>query len=186
MTVRNRLEMSRTPIADVFIATTDPIGDHRGLFARLYCERELFSAVGNRRIVQINISRTAQMGAVRGLHFQPRMTKLVRCLRGRAWDVVVDLRRGSPTFLQWHAEELTPENWRMLIIPGGCAQGFQALDPGTELLYLHTDFYSPESEGGVSCVEPRIGVRWPLPIADLSSRDRSFPPLALDFQGVQE
>jgi dTDP-4-dehydrorhamnose 3,5-epimerase len=108
----------------------------------------------------------------------------VRCFKGRVWDVAVDLRAGSPTFLQWHAEELSSENARMLVIPEGCAHGFQVLEPGSELLYLHTAFYSPEAEGGVSCNDPRLGITWPLPVADLSHRDSSLPLIAADYSGI--
>ena len=154
---------------------------------RLYCEQELGSILGGRRVVQINHSRTATIGAVRGMHYQrpPHAEmKLVRCIRGRVWDVAVDLRRGSPTFLESHGLELTPENGRMLVVPEGCAHGFQALAADSELLYLHTAFFSPEAEGGVSCIDPRLGIDWPLAPVDLSARDRAFMPLAPDFAGI--
>jgi dTDP-4-dehydrorhamnose 3,5-epimerase len=121
------------------------------------------------------------------MHFQnpPHAEmKLVRCLKGRVWDVAVDLRSGSPTFLRWHAEELAPEGARMLVIPEGCAHGFQALEPESELLYLHTAFYAPEAEGGVSYADPRLAITWPLPVSDLSPRDRSQPPIDHDFRGI--
>lgn len=175
-----------TQINGVFIVETDILTDHRGTFARLYCERELSAVIGERRIVQINQSYTATPGAVRGLHYQhsPHAEmKLIRCIKGRVWDVVVDLRAGSPTMLQWYAEELTPENARMLVIPEGCAHGFQVLDPESELLYLHTGFYMPGVEDGVACDDPRLAITWPLPIVDLSERDQQHPPIPLDFSG---
>jgi dTDP-4-dehydrorhamnose 3,5-epimerase len=110
--------------------------------------------------------------------------KLVRCLRGRVWDVAVDLRRGSPTFLQWHAEELSAENGRLLVIPEGCAHGFQALEDHSELLYLHTAAYQPAAECGVAVDDARLGLSWPLPIRELSGRDRAHPPLTEDFEGL--
>lgn len=115
-------------------------------------------------------------------------TKLVRCLRGAAWDVAVDLRAGSPTFLEWHAVELTPENALMMIVPEGCAHGFQALSPECELLYLHTAPHEPAAEAGVAWNDPRIGIAWPLPLpteGGLSDRDRSLPRLDADFAGVR-
>jgi dTDP-4-dehydrorhamnose 3,5-epimerase len=152
--------------------------DHRGQFMRLFCERELASVIGDRHIRQINFSRTEQAGAVRGLHFQSpphAEMKLVRCLRGRVFDVAADLRRDSPTFARWHGVELTPENGLMMIAPEGCAHGFQALEPQSEMLYLHTAFYEPAAEGGARHDDPALGIKWPLPVVDLSARDRNFP-----------
>lgn len=174
------MKVSRTDLPGVMVVTGSPHTDPRGSFERLFCARELAGVLDGRRIVQINHSRTATVGAVRGLHFQraPHAEmKLVRCLRGRVWDVAVDLRVKSPTFLHWHAEELTPNDHRMLVIPEGCAHGFQVLAPDSELLYLHTAFYAPEAEGGVRHDDPALGIRWPLPVTDLSPRDRSHPPI---------
>lgn len=181
------MNVLRTPIDGLFVVETTPHIDARGAFARLYCERELAQIIGPRRILQINHSRTAQVGAVRGLHFQypPHAEmKLVRCLKGRVWDVAVDLRQGSPTFLRWYAEELTPDNRRMMVIPEGFAHGFQVLDRDSELLYLHTAFYTSEAEGGVRHDEPRLGIRWPLAVTDLSARDASHPMFDAHFQGI--
>jgi dTDP-4-dehydrorhamnose 3,5-epimerase len=122
------------------------------------------------------------------MHFQypPHAeTKFISCNKGRVWDVAVDLRLGSPTFLQWHAEELSSQNRRMLIIPEGCAHGFQALDPDSELLYFHTNFYTPESEGGVLYDDPQLGITWPLPITNLSTRDQEYPLISKDFNGIR-
>jgi dTDP-4-dehydrorhamnose 3,5-epimerase len=127
------------------------------------------------------------MGAVRGLHFQhaPHAEmKLVRCVKGRVWDVALDLRKGSPTFLQWHAQELTPNNSLMLIIPEGCAHGFQVLDPDSELLYLHTASYMPTTEGGIRFDDPAVKIAWPLPVADLSERDKQHPYINEHFFGI--
>jgi dTDP-4-dehydrorhamnose 3,5-epimerase len=176
-----------TTVAGAFIAETTAVTDHRGAFSRLYCERDLAAAIAQRRIVQINHSRTATQGAIRGLHFQHAPgseMKLVRCLKGRIWDVAVDLRAGSATFLKWHAEELSAQGGRMFVIPEGCAHGFQVLEPDSEVLYLHTAAYAPELEGGVSYDDPRLSINWPLAAADLSVRDRSHARIAADFRGV--
>jgi len=181
------LKITQTALPGVAVVETTPYTDERGAFACLYDGRELASVIGARRIVQINHSRTAAVGAVRGMHFQypPHAEmKLVRCLRGRVWDVAVDLRAGSPSFLRWHAEELAPDNARMMVVPEGCAHGFQVLEPDSELLYLHTARHVPAAEGGVSCDDRRLGIRWPLPVAGLSRRDRGFPPIALNFSGI--
>jgi dTDP-4-dehydrorhamnose 3,5-epimerase len=112
--------------------------------------------------------------------------KLIRCTAGRVWDVAVDFRQRSPTFLHWHAEELSAKNGSMMIIPEGCAHGFQVLEPQSELLYLHTAFYTPVAEWGARADDPLVGINWPLPIAELSDRDRAHPLLTADFSGLAE
>lgn len=181
------MKILNTPITGVVVIETNLLVDHRGSFARLFCERELAQVLGKRRIVQINHSRTTTVGTIRGMHYQrpPHAEiKLVRCLRGKVWDVAVDLRTSSLTFLRWHAEELTPENGRMLVIPEGFAHGFQVLEPDSELLYLHTSFYAADAEGGIPCDDPETGITWPLPISQLSDRDRCHAPITQDFKGI--
>lgn len=170
------------------VVTSQAHADHRGSFQRLYCDSELGDILSGRRVVQANYSRTTKQGAVRGMHFQlaPHADmKLVRCQRGRVWDVVVDLRIGSATFLHWHAVELSSANALMFVIPEGCAHGFQVLEPDSELLYLHTAHYAPQAEGGIRHDDPRVGIQWPLPVADMSQRDRSHPLLTSDFLGIR-
>jgi len=181
------MKITPTPIGGVAVVEMEPFIDNRGAFTRLFCNAELREVIGTRQIAQINRSHTNSVGAVRGLHYQRSPfaeMKLVSCMNGRIWDVAVDLRAGSRTFLQCHAEELTANNYRMLVIPEGCAHGFQVLEPDSELLYLHTAVYNSASEGGVKPTDPRLRIRWPLPIVDLSDRDRSHPMLADDFTGL--
>lgn len=181
------MQLAETAIAGVFEALSEPRSDHRGAFARLFCRDELKAAYAGRPIVQINHSRTSAVGAIRGLHFQypPKAeAKWVRCLRGRVFDVAVDLRRGSPTFLAWHAVELDPVLMNAMLIPEGCAHGFQVLEPDSELLYLHSEAYAPAHEGGVRYDDPRLAIRWPLPVTDLSDRDRSHPLIDASFEGI--
>ena len=181
------MRIQRTAIDGVAVVETTPLVDQRGLFARLFCERDLSAILKGRRIVQANYSRTEVRGTIRGLHYQlpPHAEmKMVRCLRGRVWDVALDLREGSSTFLNWHAEELTPETALMLVIPEGCAHGFQVLEPGSDLLYLHTAAYEPAAEAGVRVDDPRLKITWPLPITDLSPRDQALPWLSVDFAGI--
>lgn len=181
------MKLHPTAIAGVAVIEATPFIDHRGSFARLFCERELISVLGERRIVQINQSQTLLKGAVRGMHYQRPPhgeMKLVRCLRGRVWDVAVDLRASSPTFLKHHAEDLSPDNMRMLVIPEGCAHGFQALEQESELLYLHTEFHAPDAEAGIRHDDPRLTIAWPLPVVDLSQRDRNHPLLDQTFNGI--
>lgn len=181
------MKVQATQLAGLKVVEVAPFHDVRGAFARWYCERELAAIIGNRHIVQINHSRTAVVGAVRGLHFQrsPHAEmKLIRCIQGRVWDVAVDLRQGSETFLQWHAEELTPESAQMMVIPEGFAHGFQVLAPESELVYLHTAFYAPEFEGGVRFDDPALGVVWPAPVTDVSARDLAHALIDQNFAAL--
>ncbi|WP_341782145.1 dTDP-4-dehydrorhamnose 3,5-epimerase family protein [Ectopseudomonas mendocina] len=181
------LKANPTAIDGLLCVDCDSHRDERGAFTRLFCVDELGPMLGGRSIVQINQSLTRQVGAVRGLHFQhfPHAEmKLVRCIRGQVWDVVVDLRRGSPTFLNWHAERLSADNRRMLVIPEGCAHGFQVLEADSGMLYLHTEFYRPDAEDGVRHDDPALAIDWPLPVRDLSARDRQHPLITPDFIGL--
>jgi len=181
------MKIDKTPLQGLFLVESSSIADPRGVFMRCFCQSELSEAMGTKQIVQSNFSRTESVGAVRGLHYQTAPyseVKLVRCLRGRVWDVAVDLRKGSPTFLHWHAAELSSENGRMFVIPEGFAHGFQVLEPASELLYLHTQYYQPTHEAGIRFDEPRLAIAWPNPPSDLSNRDNSHAWLDLDFQGI--
>lgn len=183
----SRLPSVATPIAGLRVVTRQPRADARGSFERLFCADELLDAGWSRPVVQINRSRTALAGTVRGLHFQhpPHAeTKLVSCLRGEVWDVALDLRRGSPTFLQWFGTALSEANGQALLIPRGCAHGFQVLSDGAELLYCHDAAYEPAAEDGVHPLDPRIAVRWPLAVSGLSGRDAGRAPLDADYDGV--
>jgi dTDP-4-dehydrorhamnose 3,5-epimerase len=180
-----QLTLVPTDLAGVYVVHRSQIGDHRGFLSRLFCSSELAEAGWRKPIAQINHTLTQRKGTVRGMHYQ-RGThaemKLVTCLRGAIWDVAVDLRAGSPTFLRWHAEELSADNRRALLIPEGFAHGFQALTDDCELLYLHSAAYAPEAEAGVNPVDPRLAIAWPLPISQLSPRDTNHPMLN-DDQG---
>ena len=181
------MQLVESPLTGVFETANELRRDHRGAFVRLFCREALCLAHRDRPIVQINQSRTTAVGAIRGLHFQypPKAeAKWVRCLRGRVFDVVVDLRRSSPTFLAWHAVELDAELMNAILIPEGCAHGFQVLAPDSELLYIHSESYLPAYEGGLRCDDPRLAIRWPLPVADLSERDRNHPLIDASFQGI--
>lgn len=177
-----------TKLKGVYVAKTNFLSDSRGAFARFFCKKELADLLEWREIVQVNSSVTKSPGAIRGMHFQhPPYSemKLVRCVNGRVWDVVVDLRSESPTFLEWHAEELSSENTKMIVIPEGCAHGYQTLVAGSELLYLHTEFYTPNSEDGLAYDDPLLNISWPLPITDVSVRDRGHSQLTNNFSGIK-
>ena len=170
-----------TTLEGVLIVEPEPRRDERGFLARTYCEHE-FSAKGlNTRWVQQNHTSTRQKGSVRGMHWQAEPlpeVKLVRCLAGRVLDVIVDVRPGSPTFGEWHAEELSAENMRALYIPAGFAHGFQCLEERCDLFYLMSEFYQSDMARGLHCNDPQIGVDWPLPVINLSPRDAVLPRLS--------
>jgi dTDP-4-dehydrorhamnose 3,5-epimerase len=157
-----------------------PHGDARGFFARTFA-CEVFEAAGlPTQWPHMNLSFTAQTHSVRGLHFQRPPcadAKIVRCIRGAIFDVIVDLRQGSPGFGRWHGEELSAGNRTALYIPPGFAHGFQTLQPETEILYMHSDVYAPDLEGGVSVTDPGLGIGWPHPVQGLSDRDAALPDL---------
>jgi len=182
-----RLILHPTALADALVIERQGLGDGRGWFERLFCDEELRPALGERRIRQINRSFTAQRGAVRGLHFQyppSAEVKIVSCLRGEVFDVAVDLRAGSKTFLQWHGERLSADNRRSLLIPEGFAHGFQTLTEDCELLYLHTAAYDAGREDGFDALDPGIGIDWPLPVSQRSPRDQGLPTVPEDFGGI--
>lgn len=162
--------------------------DARGSLSRLF-DDQAFAEIGLRQAIrQINHSVTHRRGTVRGLHFQhpPHAeTRIVSCLRGEIFDVAVDLRPDSPSFLKWHGEVLSAENLGALCIPEGFAHGFQALSDECELLYLHTGHYTPEAEGALHATDPRLGIVWPLAITAMSERDRAHPFIAGDFPGIR-
>ncbi len=183
----SRFEFTATPLAGLTVVDSKAVGDSRGFFARLFCVEE-FRRVGlTKPIAQINQSLTREKGAVRGLHFQypPHAeVKIVSCLRGEVFDVAVDLRRNSATFLQWHGVVLSGENRRSLYIPEGFAHGFQTLVGDCELLYFHTAPYVPQAEGALHVQDPQINICWPMPIAGISQRDRTHAFIGQDFEGM--
>lgn len=183
----SRFIIESTPIAGVKVLQRQPHADSRGTFTRLFCAEELGLAGWDGEIVQINHSVTNQAGCVRGMHFQSPPyadKKLVTCLAGRVWDVAVDLRPDSATFLCWFAQELSAVNYRAMLLPEGVAHGFQALEQRCELVYLHSAAYAPQCEGGVHPLDPRLAIPWPLPIAAMSDKDSQRVWLDESFTGV--
>ena len=182
-----RLDFISTPIEGLKLVQRKPIRDARGYFGRFYCAEELENAGLDSRIAQINQSFSTTRGTVRGMHFQmpPHAeNKFVSCTRGEIFDVAIDLRKGSPTFLHWHGEVLSAENQRSLFIPQGFAHGFQTLTDDCELLYLVSAAYAPDAEGGVNAQDPRVAIDLPLPISEMSDNDRAAPLLASDYVGI--
>ncbi len=161
--------------------------DQRGAFSRIFCEESMTLLGYSFHVRQINHSLTRGRGSVRGMHYQyagAPEAKLITCLHGVVWDVALDLRAGSPTFLHWHAERLEAGDGRSLLVPPGFAHGFQTLTEDAELLYLHSADYAPTHESGVSVLDPRVNIGWPLPIINLSERDKSHALLGDTFTGI--
>ena len=177
---------TQASLPGVWIAQRNVLEDDRGSFGRVFCAVE-FEEIGlNKPIVQINRSITRMKGSVRGLHFQRppyAETKIISCIKGEVFDVAVDLRHNSKTFLSWHGEILSSKNNKTIVIPEGFAHGFQTLTDDCELLYFHTGLYTSEAEGGLNVEDQRIGINWPLPVNGLSERDRSFVFISDDYTG---
>ena len=177
-----------TPISGLKVIERKPISDHRGFLARIFCADQLKSAGWEKSIAQINQTVTKKVGTVRGMHYQITPyteMKLVSCLQGEIWDVAVDLRKDSPTFLKWHAEKLSAENCHALLIPQGFAHGFQTLTDDCELLYLHSAPYVREAEAGIRPNDPCLDISWPLKISEISTRDSEHPLLGDQFTGIE-
>lgn len=169
-----------TSLEGAFVVEPELLEDERGCFARSFCRDEFVAHGLDPAVIQCNISFNRRRGTLRGLHYQVKPheeAKLVRCTRGAVWDVIVDLREGSPTLYRWFATELTAENRRALYVPRGFAHGFQTLVDDSELFYQMSEFYHPESARGVRWDDPVIGISWPLRDPVLSLRDRSYPLL---------
>jgi dTDP-4-dehydrorhamnose 3,5-epimerase len=182
-----RFAIENLPLAGLKKITRLHLGDHRGFLSRIFCREELQKAGWVKPVAQINLTYTQKKGTIRGMHFQnpPHAEmKLVSCLRGKIFDVAVDLRRDSPTLLQWRSAILSAENRNALLIPEGFAHGFQSLTPDVEILYLHSVLYTPQAEAGLKATDPRLGIEWPLPIKELYGRDANHPLIDKTFHGI--
>ena len=169
-----------TKLSGAFIVELERREDHRGFFARAFCQHEFADHGLQSVIVQANIAFNKTVGTLRGMHFQSppaAETKLVRCTRGAILDIIVDLRPESPTFLESVAVELSADNHRALYVPERFAHGYQALEDGTETSYQVGEFYAPGTEGGLSPFDPRLGLKWPLPVTVISPKDSAWKPL---------
>lgn len=183
----SRFTITDLPLAGLKLIERQNLGDSRGFLSRLFCTEALSESGWLKPIAQINYSYTAQRGTLRGMHYQQppyAEMKLVSCLQGQVWDVAVDLRAGSPTFLQWHAEVLSVDNNRAMLIPEGFAHGFQTLTQDVQLLYCHNAPHSPNAELALNAQDPKLAIRWPIKITELSTRDASNPLADEKFEGV--
>lgn len=178
--------MQETSIAGLFKLPYATYGDERGQFTKFYSE-DMFSALEiDFKIRQINLSKTAQVGTVRGMHFQVppySEVKVIRCIKGKIFDVIVDVRQDSKTFLKHQEFELGETCGFALCVPAGCAHGFQVLESPAEILYAHSQEYRPEFESGLQPLDPKLAINWPLDVALLSERDELFPFIDETFKG---
>ncbi len=175
------LKISKTDLDGVMRLEKRKLGDARGHISRMFCNQELANFGLDIGIAQINHTYSAQSGTIRGMHFQyapAAETKIVSCLRGSILDVALDLREGSDSFGRWTAHVLSANNWASLYIPQGFAHGFQTLENDVELLYLHSAPYTPDLEGGVNPLDDEIGIKWPLPVTQISQRDQMMPAIS--------
>ena len=174
------MKFSKTTLPGVWLIELEPREDERGFLARTFCENEFADHGLNIRWPQCNLTLTRKSGMLRGMHFQAEHKpeiKLIRCAVGAIFDVLVDVRRDSPTFARWEGFDLTGDNRRTLYVPGGIAHGFQCLADNTEVFYQMSEFYFPELARGIRWNDPRVGIQWPLPNPVLSERDRNLPLL---------
>lgn len=176
-----------TPLSGAFTVDLEKRGDERGFFARAYCSREFEQQGLESHFVQANYSGSSKRGTLRGLHYQippAAEVKLVRCIRGSLWDVILDLRNNSPTFGQWYGAELSAENGRAMYVPRGFAHGFITLTDDTEAFYLVSSYYTPELERGVRFDDPFHSISWPLIPTEVSAKDAAWPNIDPKFHAL--
>jgi dTDP-4-dehydrorhamnose 3,5-epimerase len=174
------MRFTETKVAGAFLVEPEPVADERGFFARTWCREEFADHGLNPELAQANISFSHRRGTLRGLHLQApphAEAKLVRCTRGAIFDVAVDLRPGSPTYLAWSGAELTDANRAMLYVPEGCAHGFLTLTDASEVAYQMSAPYAPAAARGVRWNDPAFGIEWPGEVLVINERDRSYPDL---------
>lgn len=181
------MKFNKTKIKGLFVAKLIPSKDNRGFFTRSYCKKELKNTGIIKSIKQANHSMTSKIGSIRGMHYQNppyAENKIIRCIAGEIFDVVIDLRKNSETFLQWHGEYLKSNDFKMMIIPEGFAHGFQVIKKNSEIIYLSTESYNPQAESGILFNDKSINIKWPLKVTDISERDKKFSEINKNFRGI--
>ena len=174
------MRFSPTTLAGAYLIHLEPRVDERGLFARAFCAQEFATQGLETSFVQANISTNTHGGTVRGMHFQraPHAeVKLVRCVKGAIYDVIVDVRESSDTYLRWFGAELSEDNCAMMYVPKGCAHGYQALTDDATAFYMVSAYYAPQAEGGLRFDDPRLAIQWPRAVSETSERDAQWPLL---------
>lgn len=181
-----KLNISSCSFKDLYTIEPNSFSDERGSFSRLFCQEELSDSF-NFSIKQINHSISRNKGTTRGLHFQyepNNEAKIITCIKGSIYDVVIDLRKNSPTFLKHYSIILSDINKKMIHIPKGFAHGFQTLEDNTELIYLHDSFYTPSNEGALNVNDPILNIKWPLDINIISQKDKNHLFIDKNFEGI--
>jgi len=172
--------IEKTPLEGLYLLKPNILKDERGLFTRTFCNKELVEVGFKNSFVQFNHSFNIKKGTIRGMHYQLAPfteTKLIRCVEGRVWDVSIDLRKNSETYLQYFSVELNRENMFSILIPDGFAHGFQTLEDNTSLIYHHTEYFTPDFDSGILYNDPAVEIKWPLPLTIISQKDKSYPLL---------
>lgn len=183
----NRFKFIKLPLEGLIKIKKLNLSDHRGNFTRLFSSKELKSIGWNKSIAQVNHTYTSQKGTVRGLHYQKpphSEIKIINCIKGAVWDVVVDLRKNSSTFLKWHAEKISEDNNCSLLVPKGFAHGFQCLTNNVNMIYFHSEEYNILSENGLNPLDSSLLIKWPLKIKNLSTKDQNYKYLKENFIGL--
>jgi dTDP-4-dehydrorhamnose 3,5-epimerase len=182
------MKYTETPLKGAYIIELEPFRDNRGLFARTFCKRD-FQKIGHKKeFVQFNHSVTFQKGTIRGMHYQVPPSseiKLIRCIRGSVFDVIIDLRYKSSTFLKYFTAELSETNMKMIYVPEGFAHGFQTLEDNSQLIYHHTQFYNPSDERGIRYNDPAININWLLQPINITDKDKNYPLIDNNFKGIK-
>jgi dTDP-4-dehydrorhamnose 3,5-epimerase len=182
------MKFTSTPLLNAYIIDLNILKDDRGSFSRVFCKKEFLNLGIETEWVQINHSITKRKGTLRGMHFQTppyAEDKLVRCISGKVYDVIIDLRKHSSTFLKWFGIELSAQNQKMVFIPKGFAHGFQTLENNSQLIYHHSQYYNSIFEKGIPYNDPKIKIDWKLPITSMSERDQTHPFLNNNFSGIE-
>ncbi|MBC7935323.1 MAG: dTDP-4-dehydrorhamnose 3,5-epimerase [Rhizobacter sp.] len=182
------MEFIKTNIEGVYLVKLKRLDDERGLFARTYCKNEFQNIGFDKEFVQFNHSYNRYKGTLRGMHFQNAPyteTKLIRCVQGAVLDVAVDIREGSATFLQHISATLSADNMMSIIIPEGVAHGFQTLEDDSALIYHHTQFYTAGADNGLRYDDPALSINWPLPVTQVSEKDKQYNLIENNFKGIK-
>ena len=182
------MKFTQTPLKGAYVVELEPIQDERGFFARTYCKNE-FSSIGHtKEFVQFNHSMTKYKGTLRGMHYQippSSEIKLIRCISGSVFDIIIDIRKDSPTFLKYFSIILSDQNFRMIYVPEGFAHGFQTVTDNAQMLYHHTAYYTPSNERGIRYNDPLINISWPESPINITVKDQNYPLLNNNFKGIE-
>jgi dTDP-4-dehydrorhamnose 3,5-epimerase len=182
-----RFKINKTSFSDLFSVNLKPLKDNRGQFKRLYCNDEFISIMDNKPISQINYTFTKKKGSVRGLHYQIKPfseKKIITCIKGEVYDVALDLRKNSPTFLKHFSIILSEKNNKMIVIPEGFAHGFQTLKENCEMMYFHSKPFNSKSERGINSLDPKLNIKWPLNFTKITYKDKNYSLLKIDFKDI--